>query len=133
MKNKEIENNLGVYILIASVILGICLIYSSTRETKVVVENIQKTIITREPLPPCDIFTSTEDWCQPYIDWGYNNGLVMAKRILSDQNMIAAMEENIYGYMKSEVESCEQIVNEIYEIGHPVASGKIPFKAEVKK
>lgn len=36
------------------------------------------------PVIPCDITAGAHDWCQPYIDYGYANGAIMAQRILGE-------------------------------------------------
>jgi len=64
-----------------------------------------------------------EKMCQPSEDYAYANGLAMAQRILSEQNMLAAIELE-YGSdgvpHETEVESCEQVVSDLYDQGYKI-------------
>jgi len=53
-------------------------------------------------------------------NFGYANGLVMAARILGEQEMFIK-EGHIN---KNEIKTCEQVVDDLYEMGQPVASGE---------
>ncbi len=47
---------------------------------------------TDNTLKPCDIYNTdqSEDWCQPYINFGYANGAIMAKRILGENEQLCS-------------------------------------------
>ena len=67
-------------------------------------------------LPPCEPWYNGDYWCKPYVDWGYANGLVMAKRVRGDLTI------------QGEEWVCDDVVDELYETGHKTASGEIPFR-----
>ncbi len=71
-------------------------------------------------LPPCQPWDGGDYWCKSYVDWGYANGLVMAKRVRGDLNFQGRLDE------KTDTE----IIDELYEIGHKTASGEIPFRTK---
>ncbi len=71
-------------------------------------------------LPACQPWDGGDYWCKPYVEWGYANGLVMAKRVRGDLNVQGRLDE------KTDAE----IIDELYEIGHKTASEGIPFRTK---
>ena len=67
---------------------------------------------------PCDIYKGG-DWCQPYIDYGYANGLVMVQRILGEQKFLKRLwqKKNLHESAYDESRTCEQVVKELYDVG----------------
>ena len=134
MKEEKTENlNLGVMILIASLIISYGLYAGlSNREKAIERISIPESYL---PMPPCEPWDGGDYWCKPYVDWGYANGLVMPKRILSENNFVREIEN----YSRKEkglvlnnelLKTCDEIVNELYESNSPKASGDYPFRTK---
>ena len=66
-------------------------------------------------LPPCEPWDRGDYWCKSYVDWGYANGLVMAKRIRGDLTI------------QGKEWACDEVVDDLYEKGHKVSSDDFPF------
>ena len=82
-------------------------------------------------LPKCEPWDGGDYWCEPYVDWGYANGLVMAKRIVAEKEMVKSLPGSQKdGWTPLDLEECRQIIDDLYEIGHPTASGNYPFRTK---
>jgi len=73
--------------------------------------------------PPAEIENKAEI-CADAEDFGYANGLVMAGRVLGEQKFL-----NSQGWQGGN-KTCEQVVDELYNQGHPVASGEYKFNRD---
>jgi len=125
MKKEKDNNELGIgtTILISSLIIAFIL-YISISNQKVEVEKYL-------PLPPCEPWDDGDYWCKPYVDWGYANGLVMAQRIVSEREMIKSLPSTqTEGWTPLDLNECRQIIKNLYDKGHSVASGEIPFRTK---
>lgn len=82
-------------LLIANMCVGVTNLYlARKRPPAVSVPEPLPINITVHPdydsLRPCDI-SSGDDWCDPYIDWGYANGVVMVQRTLGEQEWFKSL------------------------------------------
>ena len=134
MENKN--SNIGFWILLAAVVFGF-FVYSGLKKIPSFSVFQYETKTGDVPIYPCDIFPDYlegvmgKDWCQPYIDYGYNNGLVMAKRILGEQSFLVELNKQI-GANPFEVETCETVVNNLYEEAKDKTSSIFPTKNRMR-
>ena len=134
MKEEKTENlNLGVMILIASLIISYGLYAGlSNREKAIERISIPESYL---PMPPCEPWDGGDYWCKPYVDWGYANGVVMPKRILSENSFVREIEnyserERGLKLNNEPLETCDKVVDDLYETGHQIASGDYPFRTK---
>ncbi len=137
-ENKN-SNNIGFWFLLAAVVFGL-FVYSGLKKIPnfSLIQYESKT--DNIPIYPCDIFPDYlegiigEDWCQPYIDYGYNNGLVMAKRIISEREMIKSLPGSQKdGWTPVSLTECRQIIDDIYDQAKDKTNPVFPTKNRILK
>ena len=133
MREKNRKLNIGIIILIASLIIAYGLYISLSNKEKIIERiSIPESYL---PMPPCEPWDGGDYWCKPYVDWGYANGLVIPKRILSENSFVREIEnyskkERGLEQNKESLETCDKVVDDLYETGHQIASGDYPFRTK---
>ena len=62
--------------------------------------------------------------CQDEEDFAYANGLVMARRVLSEEKML------VEAGVQTEQRTCEQVADDLFEEGIPIANGTYKLNHE---
>jgi hypothetical protein len=126
-QKEEKSLSLGSSIIIASIILSLTIIFvPKTTKTEM---TLSSNLI---PIYPCDIYPDQyeqengKDWCQPYINWGYSNGLAMAQRMLSEEEVLKEIDSRY-----TSTTSCESIVDTLYN--EAIKSNSITFPTYNRK
>jgi len=133
MREKNRKLNIGIIILIASLIIAYGLYISLSNKEKIIERiSIPESYL---PMPPCEPWDGGDYWCKPYVDWGYANGLVIPKRILSENSFVREIEnyserERGLKLNNEPLETCDKVVDDLYETGHQIASGDYPFRTK---
>ncbi len=113
MKNnmkKEQREKAGTQILLLFVGMVLGFLFSLPFILRV---NIYQKGVSDVPIYPCDIYSGHDDWCQPYIDYGYANGAVMASRMLYECEWMKEQHFGLFS-VNSEAE-CDpiEIINDL--------------------
>lgn len=132
---KTEDISLGMIIFVVGVIISGAIYFGLSNKQTILKEESIKIYL---PMPPCEPWDGGDYWCRPYVEWGYANGIVMAKRALQEASFIVAINDYVSEKERIAIDpesrehfekaNCEEIVDELYQQGLSIISGDYPFR-----